>query len=148
MAAKKFDPKKNLRDRVGASEKFAKRDNTYTAYYESTGKPYKVTPKRGEYINLYDDVSSLYNTIKTKGSAGYGGGDFPMDVAKKNTYKGKQFLPSGLYGVSYPKTGKAVKYGTVAGPKTAINYDDMAKARKKNEVRDRAIKQTRRKGGK
>jgi hypothetical protein len=137
--AKKFDPKKDLRNRVAASEKFARRDETYTSYNESTGKPYTVKPKRGEYVPLYDDVTKFYNEIVKYGHEGRGGGDFPEAQAKKNTIKGRQYLDStqGQNLGAYGTLGKRVKYGTIAGPKTVTNLVDMAKARKMNEKRDK-----------
>jgi hypothetical protein len=132
-----------LRERTAASGKFARRDETYTQYNESTGKKIgKVGPKRGDYIDLYDDVSSVYGAIKKYGHEGYGGGDFPMDTAKANTYKGKQYLkyPSGASLTS----GLKVKYGTIAGPKTMINPDALKAQKIKDAKRDAKIMTKRR----
>jgi hypothetical protein len=138
--AKKFDPKKDLRNRMAASEQFARRDRTYTSSGEGTGKRTIVRPKRGEFIPFYDDVTNFYNEIVKYGHEGRGGGDFPEAQAKKNTIKGRQYLDStqgrDVYG-SKATLGKKVKYGTVAGPKTVTNLADMEKARKMNEKRDK-----------
>ena len=142
--AKKFDPKKDLRNRVAASEKFARRDETYDSYNETTGEYYgKIGPKRGEYVDLYDDVTRFYNEVKSLGADERANSDFNFTQAGKNTVKGRQYLNPNTIGggprgasESY-KGGRQVKYGTVAGPKTARNLADMAKARKMNEKRDK-----------
>jgi hypothetical protein len=135
---KKFDPKKDLRNRMAASEKFARRDQSYMQYNESTGKKIgMVGPKRGESVPFYDDVTKFYNEIVKYGHEGRGGGDFPEAQAKKNTIKGRQYLDSTQGAGVYGTLGKRVKYGTVAGPKTVTNLADKEKARQMNEKRDK-----------
>ena len=138
------DYRKSLRERAAASNAFARRDAAPEWSNGEGSKRVKGTVKPGTYIDLYDDVSELYGAIKKYGPEGRGGGDFPMGEAKANTYKGKQYLK----GTGSLTSGLKVKAGTIPGPKTMINPAAMKAAALKNAVRDRAIKQTRRKGGK
>ena len=139
---KKVSPKKvsagsayrqSLRERTAASNAFARRDVDPEWSNGEGSKRVRGTVKPGTYIDLYDDVSKLYGEIKKYGTAGRGGGDFPMGEAKANTYKGKQYLR----GTGSLTSGLQVKAGTVAGPKTARNNSDLEKARKMNEKRDK-----------
>jgi len=136
MAAKKFDPKKDLRERVSASEKVARRDAG--VWYPDSGGVKRVKINAGEYVPLLRNVTGVVKEVKRTGKQG----DFDLQGALKNTFKGKNYG-----GADWWNRSISVKAGTVAGPKTARNNTDLAKAQEKNAVRDRAIKKTQRKGG-
>ena len=146
---KKVSPKKtsagaayrqSLRERTAASNAFARRDVAPEWSNGEGSKRVKGTVKPGTYVDLYDDVSELYGAIKKYGSEGRGGGDFPMDEAKANTYKGKQYLK----GTGSLTSGLKVKYGTIAGPKTMINPDALKAQKIKDAKRDAKIMTKRR----
>lgn len=151
--AKKFDPKKDLRTRMAVSEKFARRDAG--VWYPESGPlagkgPIKRTVDRGEYIDLYDDVTRFYNEVKSLGADDRANSDFNMYDAKRNTVKGRQYLNPNTIGggpvdssESY-KGGRQVRSGTIAGPKTARNLADLDKAKKMNAERDAKIMMKRR----
>jgi hypothetical protein len=93
---------------------------------------------------MYSDVTSTYKAIKKYGHEGRGGGDFPMDEAKRNTYKGKQYLNSKYGSLT---AGLEVKAGTIAGPKTMRNPAALKAQALKNAARDGAINARRKAAG-
>lgn len=116
-----YNPVTSVRNRMAASEAFARRD----------GKP-----KAGDFIPFYSDVTKRVNTINKWGSTRENSLGFNFSQAVTNTINGRQYLPStGRAGVR-GNSGIKVKYGTVAGPKTAVNMTDMAKAAAMNQDRD------------
>ena len=123
-----FDPKKALRERVSASEKVARRDaGIFYAEGTNPGPRPRQVPA-GQYVPLLRDVSSTVREVRRTGNQG----DFDLQGALKNTFKGKQYGGEDWFGRSI-----SVKAGTVAGPKTARNNSDLAKAAKMNAERDK-----------
>jgi hypothetical protein len=124
----------SLRERTAASNAFARRDVAPEWSNGEGSTRVRGTVRPGSWIDLYSDVTPTYKAIKKYGHEGRGGGDFPMDEAKANTYKGKQYL----YRPGYPSLtdGLEVKAGTIAGPKTTRNPAALAKAREMNAQRD------------
>lgn len=149
-----FDPKADLRRRMSASEKFARRDAG--VWYPESGPlagkgPIKNKVARGEYIDLYSDVTKTYNAVRALSPDDRANSDFNMYDAKRNTVKGRQYLNPNTIGggpvdssTSY-KGGRQVRSGTIAGPRTARNLADLAKAKEMNAKRD-ALNMMKRRG--
>jgi hypothetical protein len=116
-----YNPTTSVRNRMAASEAFARRD----------GKP-----KAGEFIPFYSDVTKRVNDINKWGSTRENSQGFAFSQAVKNTIGGRQYLPSTGRGGVRSNSGIKVRYGTVAGPKTAVNMTDLYKAKIMNEDRD------------
>ncbi len=123
-----FDPKKALRARVSASEKVARRDaGIYYAEGTNPGPRQRQIPA-GQYVPLLRDVTNVVKEVRKTGNQG----DFDMEGALKNTFKGRNYG-----GADWNNRSLSVKAGTVAGPKTARNNSDLAKAKEMNAKRDK-----------
>lgn len=116
-----YSPSTSVRNRMAASEAFARRDGN---------------PKAGDFIPLYSDVTKRVNTINKWGSTRQNAQGFAFSEAVRNTIGGRQYLPSTGTGGVRGNSGIKVKYGTVAGPRTAVNLTDMARAAAMNQDRD------------
>lgn len=136
--------RQSLRERTAASNAFARRDVAPEWSNGEGSTLVRGTVRPGSWIDLYSDVTPTYKAIKKYGHEGRGGGDFPMDEAKANTYKGKQYL-NNKYGSL--TAGLEVKAGTVAGPKTTRNPAALKAQALKDAARDAAINASRKARG-